>query len=452
MAKSDSSLKKMLRIFSVTAKHFFPSLENHFRKVSDPRQVKKTHYPLRDLFWSGILLFCCRLEARRQLQERLKSDETEKNLKAMLDMVGVPHGDTLDDCFRRIQLEQLEMVRTQMIHRLIRMKVIEKYRLFNRYYLIAADASGVHSFDKKHCEHCLEKKHTSGKVTYYHPILEMKLITSNGFAFSVESEFIENPEGWDTNEKMKQDCEIKAFYRLAPKLKMHFPRLPICLLLDGLYAGAPVFKVCEDYGWKYIIVLTDDDLSSVTGEFLTLREITPRNQRIMKTAKDIIREYSWVNEIEYKTRETSTTHSFFLNVLDLVETKPAGSKTHFRWITNLTVTNDNAHSVAKGGRLRWKIENEGFNTQKNGGYNLEHCYAENPNSAKIFYLLLQIACIIMRLVELGSLLKQSFPNRLGSFENIAKKLTEAFLYASITRSIVNSWFEHRVQIRFDNTS
>lgn len=382
----------------------------------------------------------------------MRSKQTEKNLQILLRMAGLPHGDTLADCFPRINVKQVEWVRTLMIDRLIRMKVVEKYRLFYRYYMIAADASGVLSFHQKHCEHCLERKNNNGTITYYHPVLEMKLVTENGFAFSIASEFIENPKGWDQDIRLKQDCELKAFYRLAKKLKKHFPRLPICLLLDGLYTGAPVFKICEDNGWQYIIVLKDDDLRTVTREFKVLCEITTGNKHRVQDNKGVIKEYSWINDIEYKTRETSTTRSFFLHVLDLVVKKNDVMKNHFRWITSLPMNKDNAHTIAKGGRLRWKIENEGFNTQKNGGYNLEHCYAENPNSAKVFYLLLQIACIIMRLVELGSLLKNSFPNRLGSFKNIAKKLTDAFLYASITKNQVNSWFERRVQIRFDDSS
>jgi hypothetical protein len=397
-------------------------------------------------------MYCLRLGARRQLQNHLKSDETDENLKKVLGMVGLPHGDTIADCYARVNVEQVEMVRIRMIDRLIRMKALEKYRLLHRYYMIAADATGVHTFDKRHCENCLEKKHTSGKVTYYHPVLEMKLLTEIGFAFSTATEFIENPRGWDQDEKMKQDCELKAFYRLTKKLKAYSPRLPICLLLDGLYAGAPVFTLCEDNGWKYIIVLKDDKVKSVTREFKSLREITPENTHTVKTKDETTYEYCWINDIEYKTRETSTTRSFFLNVLDQVETTSDGSIQHFRWITNLTVNKDTVHAIAKGGRLRWKIENEGFKTQKKDGYNLEHCYAENPNSSKIFYLLLQIACIIMRLVELGSLVNKSFPNRLGSFKNIAKKLTHAFLYASITKTQVNSWLEHRVQIRFDDSS
>jgi hypothetical protein len=42
----------------------------------------------------------------------------------------------------------------------------------------------------------------------------------------------------------------------------------------------------------------------------------------------------------------------------------------------------------QGGRLRWKIENEGFNVQKNSELNMEHAYSEDPVARKVFYLLL----------------------------------------------------------------
>ena len=71
----------------------------------------------------------------------------------------------------------------------------------------------------------------NGKTLYYHNVLEAKLVTPNGFALSLMTEFIENPGENPT----KQDCELKAFYRLAQRLKKQFPRLPILLTMDGLF-------------------------------------------------------------------------------------------------------------------------------------------------------------------------------------------------------------------------
>ena len=84
--------------------------------------------------------------------------------------------------------------------------------------------------------------------------------------------------------------------------------------------------------------------------------------------------------------------------------QPSQTKTtRFRWITNLTLKDKQVIELAnQGGRIRWKIENEGFNVQKNGGFGLEHAYTTHPIASKVFYLLLQIAHLIAQLIERGS--------------------------------------------------
>lgn len=194
------------------------------------------------LSWVGILLFVCKLGARRQIQFRLRTPamQTHINRLAHAKNETVVHGDTLGKLLKKIPYQAFSDIRSDMVQRLIRMKVLEKHRLLDRYYLVAIDATGTVSYTERHCEHCLTRtSKKTGKTTYYHPILEAKLVTPNGLAFSMETEFIENPK-METDqkgkEKLKQDCELKGFYRLAKKLKKRFPQLHICLTLDGLYA------------------------------------------------------------------------------------------------------------------------------------------------------------------------------------------------------------------------
>ena len=144
----------------------------------------------------------------------------------------------------------------------------------SREYLLRCDAidgTGQLPFQTRHCPPCLTCTLKDGTILYYHPVLEAKLVTANGFAFSVMTEFMENPSpGVST-----QDGELKAFYRLADRLKQRFPRLPLCLLLDGLYAGGPTFALCERYGWPYLITLKDRDLPTVNEEFEALSKLEP---------------------------------------------------------------------------------------------------------------------------------------------------------------------------------
>jgi hypothetical protein len=105
-------------------------------------------------------------------------------------------------------------VKMDLMSRLFEQKWLRPYRLQNQYYPIAIDATGVVGFDHKHCEHCLQKISKNGKVTYYHYVLEAKLVTRNGLRLSLASEWIENPEG----NYQKQDYERKAFLRLPWRL------------------------------------------------------------------------------------------------------------------------------------------------------------------------------------------------------------------------------------------
>ena len=121
----------------------------------------------------------------------------------------------------------------------------------------------------------------------------------------------------------------------------------------------------------------------------------------------------------------------------------------FKWITNIKVTKSRVVALAnEGGRIRWKIENEGFNTQKNGGYGLGHGYTKDANAAKIFYYLLQIAHVIEQLITKGSLLKRFFPRGVGSGKNLAFRLLEAMRNFSFGKILLNTITAWRLQIRF----
>ncbi len=410
----------------------------------------KIRYPLAGLAFAGVMLFLCHLKARRQMGLLLRNGPSIRKFQALFGVESFPHGDTLDAAFSNLQVDQIQAVVSTMTGILIRKKVLYSYRVLGIYFMVAVDGTGMVNFDHRHCPHCLTRAH-NGKTLYYHPVLEAKLLTSNGFVFSLMTEFIENP-----GEKVtKQDCELKAFYRLAERLKIQFPRLPILLSLDGLFAGGPTFDLCHRYGWKFMIVLKDDDLPSVNEEFGALSKLQPENRLVWRTGKQaqIKQAFRWADEITYTDSEKKE-HT--LSVVECLETKPnkEGQKktTKFKWVTNCRVSCKNVTPLSNdGGRMRWKIENEGFNVQKTGGYELEHAYTNDPNSAKVFYLLLQIAHLLAQLLYRGTLLKRDFLDGLGSAKNLAFRLLEAWRNVHMDQADIMAIFQKRFQIRFDSS-
>ena len=444
--------RAILQVFLATLAHYFGSLSCLFRPVVDPRNPNQITYPLPVLLFTGVLMYLCRLGARRQITHQLRGNQaSQAKFGALFGVEQVPHGDTLNHTFAQLAPDQVQAVLPNMVEALIRSKVLYPFRLLDQYVMIVMDGTGMLSFPHRHCPHCLTRTLRDGRTLYYHYVLEAKLVTANGFACSVMTEFIENSDP----QAVRQDCELKAFYRLIARLKARFPRLRICLLLDGLFAGGPTFARCEEYGWKYLVVLRDNDLPSVNEEFEALCELEPKQRLELSCDPDEQTQqvYRWINEIDYRD---ATGRDHLVSVLECVETKPKGrtgqTVTKFKWITNFHLTAKHSPILAnQGGRLRWKIENEGFNVQKNGGFALTHAYSQDETAGKIFYFLLQIAHMIFQLVEKGSLFRKAFPKGVGSLHNIARALLEAWRNLRLPEPALMRLSTGSFQIRFDTS-
>jgi len=420
-------------VFLKTVRHFFPKLTKWLQSVDDPRDKNKITYNPSHLLWLGIFLFLLRLGSKRKISYKLATEEFLKNLATLTASYDekTAHHDTVGYFLERLGPEEIYGVRQKMVYRLVRMKALEKYRLLEEYYMIAVDGTGHLIYKERHCSHCLTKEKDGKILYYYHNVLEAKLVTNTGLALSVETEFIQNSDG-----ATKQDCELNAFYRMAKRLKKRFPQLKICLLLDSLYAAGPVMDIAEEYGWKYITVFKRGSMPERYDEFLKLKKLCPENT-VELTNNKINQKYSWVNGIDHKKN--------IFDVLECYETT-VDKQTKFVWLTNLKVKKSNIVKIAKGGRLRWKIENEGFNIQKNRGFNLEHPYSQNETSMKNFYLLLQIAYIISQLMEKGSLLAHKIQKVFGSVTMLFEQLLEDLR----TKSIDANFSNKPIQIRLSS--
>jgi hypothetical protein len=376
------------------------------------------------LVWTVILMFVCRLGARRQIHHRLNVPTVAAYLGrlACQALHRVPHGDTVADLVGVLLVEELAKLRTALVRSLIERRMLEGSRLLDTDYLVTLDGTGhlaLGDAPSRFTEGCLTQTLADGRTLYYRYVLEAKLVSATSLALSLGTEFVENVrrEG-QSDADYKQDCELKGAYRLLPWLKDQFPQLPLCLLLDGLYANEPIFALCQKHHWHFLIVLKEGSLPSVYDEFHRLIPLRPDQTRIYdaKGARQVIR---WVNDIAYQDRT--------LHVLECIETPTGGSPpTTWLWVTNIPITRENAVALANhGGRQRWRTENEGFHVQKHGGYAMEHAYAKDPTAAKNFYLLLQIAHTFAQLFERRVGGKRDLKARLGSLRNLAADLLEA---------------------------
>jgi len=356
---------------------------------------------MRAILLGAISLFLFKEGSRNSFNLDRAKEKFSKNYEQIFGLP-LPHMDTVARVLERLSEEHLEKLKEVLIQGLLDRRVFHKFRLFKKYFKISIDATGLYSFDKEPYPGCPFRKYKKKKV-WLQPVLEAKLITENGFSVSIATEWILNGKQYD-----KQDCERKAFVRLAEKIKRLFPRLPICILADGLYPNQTFFKICKQYKWQFIITFKDASLKSIWKEIDLELPKYPDNKSSLyqainpKAARTFT--YTWLNDIDYKGY---TIH--WIETKETIKNIETGTSTERRFVhlTSFQVNSSNAACICHHGRQRWKIENEGFKNQKKDGYALEHKYArKNIKAIKNFYQALQIAHLFHQLAVLAKAIKQ----------------------------------------------
>lgn len=403
----------------------FPDLEERIQKFSDPR--KRKEYRISELVLGGIMMSVFKQGSRNAFDLDRKDALFRQNYQQILKL-RLPSCDAIDDLMRALKPNELEQLKNQIIHLLIAKKVFHKFRFKGKYFMISVDGTGIASYSHDYCGECTSKTSKNGKTTYFHHVLEAKLITSNDMAFSIGTEWIRNER---QREYDKQDCEIKAFKRLATRIKKEFPRLPIIIIVDALYANEPFFRICRNFGWEFIVTFKDGNLPSVHQEIELLpHSAKKRSERVLPLTKGHLKKqtYTYINGIDYK----GFTLSYVKCVEQIQSCENAAescqeSKT-FVHLSSLAADRDNYWNISYAGRFRWAIENS-FDYLKNHGYNMSHKYSRVSFTAlRNYYQCMMIAHMINQFVEksceLQCLLKSSSKM---TIKHLWKRLLSFFL-------------------------
>ncbi len=323
-------------------------------------------------------------------------------------------------------------------------KVLHPYRLCKRHVVVAIDATGTMSFTARHCEQWLHQTCKSGPTTSFHNVLEAKLIPPHGLAISLASEWIANP----LDEDEKQAGERRAFGRLAATLKRRYPRLPRWLSAAGLSPYQGFFEICQANGWAFILTFNDGNLPSLWEEVRALLPLNPdqhRHERRIQGPARIAQDFRWLTDLDY--------HGHRLQWLECVETltpSQCGESTRSRFVhvTNLAVTAATVAMLSRTGRLRWKIEKAGFNSQKHQGYALQHQYARGSwPGAKNYYQCLQIGHLINQLTVLSTAFQPLLHGKITRRHRSQTRMA-FLLYGQLRRSTLKKLTQRRCQMRF----
>jgi len=356
--------------------------------IADPRHQSYIIYPSRVLLMTRILSAIFHISSMRKTSEEFNSAIVIENIGHLCetDLKELPYWESVNNYLKGVNPEELQKTVCALVKRLIRSRVFEDARIRGRYWHILIDGSGIVSSREELDGNYIFKVHHRGTpeeyTEYDYYALEAKLVLGNEIVVSVMTEFVENTDA----EAKKQDCERNACKRLMKRLKEMFPKLPICIGADSLYACKPFFEACEAYQWRYIVRFKEGSIPGVFQEYETLRKLDGHPGKGKNGA--ISYRYDFVSGIDYEGHQ--------LNCLEYAED---GKPYPFVFLTNLPLSRRNAPETAFFGRRRWKIENQGFNAQKNHGFALGHLFSRNYQAMKNHYYLIQIGHMIAQIMD-----------------------------------------------------
>jgi len=381
-----SSFRKHL-----SAPGLIKTVYHYFSKIPDPREFSKNGFtPLSSHLMSGLAIFGLKFPSLLDYDRKRKDKVIEHNLRDLYHVENPPSDTYLRERLDQVDPDALRPAFKKLFASFQRGKGVEEFEYLDGHVLISVDGTGHFSSNNISCPYCCQKKHRSGKSSYYHQMLGACIVhPEKKNVVPLCPEVIVNKDG-DT----KNDCERNASKRFFEHFRREHPHLKAIILEDGLSSNGPNIHIIQEHGLSYILGAKPGD-HNFLFEQLHSRAETVYHE--VTTEDGSYHQFQFLNDVALN----KSSKDLRVNVLEYRRTNPKGKEVTFSWVTDITLSINNLMKIANAGRARWKIENETFNTLKNLGYNFEHNYGHGKKYlSTVFCMLMMLAFLIDQVQEI----------------------------------------------------
>jgi hypothetical protein len=394
------SARKVRKHLSADA--LYALIREGFGAIQDHRRATSI-IPLADALMSAFAMFCLKDPSLLAFQQR----RSDGNLKALFGIGQIPSDTQMREILDPLDPEHLRPSFGKVFRQLQRGKALEAFEFYDGGYLLSLDGTGYFSSQKVHCPSCQVKEHKSGVVTYEHQMLAAVIVHPDlKEVIPLAPEPIQKQDG-----STKNDCERNAARRLLRKIREEHPRLKLIVVEDGLASNGPHVRDLVECRMHFILGVKPGDHPFLFQQ-IQAACWEGRSPKLTRKERGITCEVSWV----WGVALNESNQDLRVNFLEYKEYDAQGNcRKHFTWITDLHITHRNAWLFARGGRARWRIENETFNTLKNQEYHFEHNYGHGQqNLSVVFAMLMMLAFLVDQTQQLCCPLFRAAWEKLGS--------------------------------------
>src|SRR5215470_13289247 len=398
----------------LSADALFSVVRSGFAAIPDYR-LSDTEISLTNALMSAFALFSLKSPSLLAFDKH----RIEGNLGTIYAIDRVPCDTQMREILDPVSPESVRPLFKSVFGQLQRGKALESMMFLEDYYLLALDGTEYFSSKTIHCASCLHKVHRNGSITYYHQMLGAALVHPDQRAvIPLMPEPIIQQDGTGKN-----DCERNAAKRFMAKLRKDHPHLRFIVTEDSLSSNAPHIATLHAYVLHYILGIKEGDHAYLfqhvqAAEHAGQVTYYERHDR----AAGVVHRFRFVNDIPLNASNPDVR----VNFIEYWE-HGDGRVQHFSWITDLRVNKRNVYRLMRGGRARWKIENETFNTLKNQGYNFEHNYGHGEkNLSVVFAMLMMLAFLVDQTQQLCCNLFRAVWAKLGSKRQLWESMRSLF--------------------------
>ena len=364
-------------------------------------QGKQQAISLTDCLMSAVAMFKLKFPSLLQFEKAKAEEPIKQNLKNLFGLENIPSDTYMRERLDEVDPEKLRPAFTSCFSAVQRGKQLEKYRFLDEKYLLLVDGTGFFSSTKIHCKNCCEARRKDGSIRYYHQMLGA-VIAHPDFkeVLPICPEPIMKEDG-----ATKNDCERNAATRLLKSFRREHPHLPVVIVEDALSANGPHLTLLKELNMNFIIVVKPnsnkalfDWVETIDWEKNNSKGNDSQGSVSFLDEREVEHRLKFVNNVALNNSHKD----LMVNFLEHFEVDKKGKVLyHNTWITDTIITQHNAYEIARGGRARWRIENETFNTLKNQGYQFEHNFGHGyKNLSSVFSQLMMLVFLIDQIEQL----------------------------------------------------
>ena len=398
----------------LSADALFRLVRSSFANITDDRGAE-VEIPLTDALMSAFAMFSLKSPSLLAFDKQ----RVEGNLETIYGIPRAPCDTRMRERLDPVSPESLRPSFTSVFRQLQRGKALEDMVFLDGHYLVALDGTGYFSSPTIHCASCLQKVHRNGSITYYHQMLGAALIHPDfREVIPLMPEPIIKQDGTEKN-----DCERNAAKRFIAKLRQDHPHLKFIITEDSLSSNAPHIETLHDHGCHYILGVKEGDHAYLFKQVQAAEEagrVTSYDRH--DRAAGVVHRFRFVNDMPLNESRSDVR----VNFIEYWEVSPDKVQ-HFSWVTDFRVNKANVYKLMRGGRARWKIENETFNTLKNQGYNFDHNYGHGEqNLSVVLAVLMMLAFLVDQTQQLCCALFRAVWEKLGSKRLLWERMRALF--------------------------